>query len=110
MSQKCQHARDLWSQLDALRLGMNYSKEDVNKLQVLVDDCYGESHPGSFHLNQLGDEAVLGVHESGGRAVRHHVTDICDGWGQGHDGMNYILASREAIANMVEIHASVVPL
>lgn len=34
MSQKCQHARDLWSQLDALRLGMNYSKEDVNKLQV----------------------------------------------------------------------------
>lgn len=91
MSQKCQHARDLWSQLDALRLGMNYSKEDVNKLQVLVDDCYGESHPGSFHLNQLGDEAVLGVHESGGRAVRHHVTDICDGWGQGHDGMNYIL-------------------
>lgn len=51
MSQKCQHARDLWSQLDALRLGMNYSKEDVNKLQVLVDDCYGESHPGSFHLN-----------------------------------------------------------
>ncbi|VFS39705.1 dihydroxy-acid dehydratase [Salmonella enterica subsp. enterica serovar Typhimurium] len=106
---KCQHARDLWSQLDALRLGMNYSKEDVNKLQVLVDDCYGESHPGSFHLNQLGDEAVLGVHESGGRAVRHHVTDICDGWGQGHDGMNYILASREAIANMVEIHASVVP-
>jgi dihydroxy-acid dehydratase len=37
------------------------------------------------------------------------VTDICDGWGQGHDGMNYILASREAIANMVEIHASVVP-
>ncbi|EEH0277564.1 dihydroxy-acid dehydratase [Salmonella enterica] len=109
MSQKCQHARDLWSQLGALRLGMNYSKEDVNKLQVLVDDCYGESHPGSFHLNQLGDEAVLGVHESGGRAVRHHVTDICDGWGQGHDGMNYILASREAIANMVEIHASVVP-
>lgn len=37
------------------------------------------------------------------------MTDICDGWGQGHDGMNYILASREAIANMVEIHASVVP-
>lgn len=50
MSQKCQHARDLWSQLDALRLGMNYSKEDVNKLQVLVDDCYGESHPGSSIL------------------------------------------------------------
>ncbi len=38
----------------------------------------------------------------------------CDGYAngfrvRGHDGMNYILASREAIANMVEIHASVVP-
>ncbi|QBH96730.1 dihydroxy-acid dehydratase [Limnobaculum zhutongyuii] len=109
MKQKCQGARDLWSQLDALRMGMNYSKEDTQKPQVLIDDCYGESHPGSFHLNELGYETMLGVHESGGRAVRHHVTDICDGWGQGHDGMNYILASREAIANMVEIHASVVP-
>lgn len=109
MSQKCQFARDLWSQLDALRLGMNYSVEDTAKPQVLIDDCFGESHPGSYHLEKLGYEAMLGVHERGGRAVRHHVTDICDGWGQGHDGMNYILASREMIANMVELHASVVP-
>lgn len=109
MSQKCHFARDLWSQLDALRLGMNYSIEDTEKPQVLIDDCFGESHPGSFHLEKLGYEAMLGVHETGGRAVRHHVTDICDGWGQGHDGMNFILASREAIANMVELHASVVP-
>ena len=109
MSQKCHFARDLWSQLDALRLGMNYSVEDTEKPQVLIDDCFGESHPGSFHLEKLGYEAMLGVHETGGRAVRHHVTDICDGWGQGHDGMNYILASREMIANMVELHASVVP-
>lgn len=109
MKQKCHFARDLWSQLDALRLGMNYSVEDTEKPQVLIDDCYGESHPGSFHLDQLSYETALGVHEIGGRAVRSHVTDICDGWGQGHDGMNYILASREAIANMVELHASVIP-
>lgn len=31
MSQKCQHARDLWSQLDALRLGMNYSKNELQQ-------------------------------------------------------------------------------
>ena len=108
-AQKCRFARDLWSQLDALRMGMNYSEEDTNKLQVLIDDCFGESHPGSFHLDKLTQETKLGVHESGGRAVTSHVTDICDGWGQGHDGMNYILASREMIANMVELHASVVP-
>jgi len=107
--QKCQFARDLWSQLDALRMGMNYTVDDTNKPQVLIDDCFGESHPGSFHLDKLTYEVKLGVHESGGRAIASHVTDICDGWGQGHDGMNYILASREMIANMVELHACVVP-
>ncbi len=108
-TQKCRPARDLWSQVDALRMGMNWSEEDTSKPHILVDDVWGESHPGSFHLNTLNDEASMGVHEAGGRAARHHVTDICDGWGQGHEGMNYILASREAIANMVELHASVIP-
>ncbi len=39
--------------------------------------------------------------------VSHH--DICDGCAQGHDGMNYILASREAICDMIEVHGSVYP-
>ena len=109
MTQKCQDARNLWSQVDALRMGMNWSEEDTNKPHILVDDVFGESHPGSFHLDTLSEEACIGVYESGGRPAKHHVTDICDGWGQGHDGMNYILASREIIADMVEIHASVIP-
>ena len=47
--------------------------------------------------------------ESGGKAARFHATDICDGWAEGHDGMNYVLLSREIIADMVEIHANVIP-
>ncbi|QDR81562.1 dihydroxy-acid dehydratase [Sporomusa termitida] len=109
MQQKCQGARRLWAQVDALRLGMNWSEDDTDKPHILIDDVFGESHPGSFHLDVLSDEAAVGVYENGGRPAKHHVTDICDGWGQGHDGMNYILASREAIADMVEIHASVIP-
>ncbi len=34
------------------------------------------------------------------------MTDICDGMAQGHDGINYSLASRDMIANMIEIHAN----
>jgi dihydroxy-acid dehydratase len=109
MEQKCQGPRKLWAQVDALRMGMNWSEEDIEKPQVLIDDVFGESHPGSFHLDTLNEEAAIGVYETGGRPAKHHVTDICDGWGQGHDGMNYILASREIIADMVEIHASVIP-
>jgi dihydroxy-acid dehydratase len=109
MEQKCRNVRKLWAQVDALRMGMNWTEDDIEKPQILIDDVFGESHPGSSHLDTLSDEASIGVYERGGRPAKNHVTDVCDGWAQGHDGMNYILASREAIADMVELHASVVP-
>lgn len=107
--QRCEDVRNSWAQVDALMLGMNWSEEDVDKPQILVDDVQGDSHPGSFHLDVLSQEACVGVYEAGGKPAKFHVTDICDGWAQGHDGMNYILASRGVIADMVEIHASVIP-
>ncbi|MCX7779519.1 MAG: dihydroxy-acid dehydratase [Negativicutes bacterium] len=107
--QRCQDVRKAWAQVDALMLGMNWSEEDTEKLHILIDDVQGDSHPGSFHLDVLSEEAAIGVWEAGGRPARFHVTDICDGWAQGHDGMNYILPSREVIADMVQIHASVIP-
>jgi dihydroxy-acid dehydratase len=107
--QRCEDVRNSWAQVDALMLGMNWSEEDVDKPQILVDDVQGDSHPGSFHLDVLSQEACVGVYEAGGKPAKFHVTDICDGWAQGHDGMNYILASRGIIADMVEIHASVIP-
>lgn len=109
VKQRCQDVRNLWAQVDALMLGMNWSEEDVEKPHILVDDVQGDSHPGSFHLDVLNDEACIGVYEAGGKPAKFHVTDICDGWAQGHDGMNYILASREVMADMVQIHASVIP-
>lgn len=107
--QRCLEARKIWPQVDALRLAMNWSERDLEKLQILVDDVQGESHPGSFHLDILSEEVSIGVYENGGKPAKFHVTDICDGWAEGHDGMNYILPSREAIADMVEIHANVIP-
>ena len=88
--------------------------EEINsliRLYIIVDweDVYGDSHPGSVHLNQLSEQAKYGVFECGGFPAHFHVTDICDGCAQGHDGMNYILASREAICDMVELHGSATP-
>lgn len=48
------------------------------------------------------DEAVRAVNENGGKAARNFATDMCDGIAQGHDGINYSLAHREAITNLVE--------
>ncbi len=101
--------RSLWAQFDALQLGSGWDEEDISKPQVLVEDVFGDSHPGSVHLNQLSDQVSFGVYEKGGYPGRFHVTDICDGCAQGHDGMNMILASRETICDMVEMHAGFVP-
>lgn len=109
MRQKSQKERTLWAQFDALELGSGWSEEDITKPQILIEDVYGDSHPGSVHLNSLTDQVKWGVLERGGYGAKYHITDICDGCAQGHDGMNAVLASREAICDMVEIHASAVP-
>lgn len=101
--------RQLWAQFDALQLGTKWDEKDITKPQILIEDVYGDSHPGSVHLNQLTEQAKYGVFESGGFPAQFHTTDICDGCAQGHDGMNYILASREAICDMVELHGMVTP-
>lgn len=109
MRQKSEKERLLWAQFDALQMGSGWDEEDVKKPQVLIEDVYGDSHPGSVHLHQLAEQAKYGVFETGGFPAQFHTTDICDGCAQGHDGMNYILASREAICDMVEVHGNVNP-
>jgi len=42
-------------------MGMNWSEEDTKKPHILVDDVFGESHPESFHLDKLSEEACIGV-------------------------------------------------
>ncbi len=106
--QKSSFERRLWAQVDALQLGSGWDEEDILKPQILIEDAYGDSHPGSTHLNQLTEQARNGVLEAGGCPARFHTTDICDGCAQGHKGMNYVLASREAICDMVEVHGSMV--
>jgi dihydroxy-acid dehydratase len=109
IEQKSAKERLLWAQFDALQLGTKWDEQDILKPQILIEDVYGDSHPGSVHLNQLTEQAKYGVFECGGFPAQFHTTDICDGCAQGHDGMNYILASREAICDMVELHGSVSP-
>lgn len=109
IKQKSGPERHFWAQFDALQMGSGWDEEDVKKPQILLEDVYGDSHPGSVHLDKLMEQACYGVFETGGFPGRFHATDICDGCGQGHDGMNYILPSREAICDMVEVHGSVSP-
>jgi len=107
VQQRSASERLLWAQFDALQLGSGWDEPDIKKPQILIEDVYGDSHPGSTHLDKLSEQAKYGVFECGGYPAQFHATDICDGCAQGHDGMNIILASREALCDMVEVHGSV---
>ena len=104
-----QKMRKLAPELDPLRIGTGWKPEDLGKVQVMIESTFGDSHPGSGHLDLLVEEVRKGVEAAGGHGARYFATDICDGESQGTDGINYSLASREMIANMIEIHANATP-
>ena len=98
--------RTISPEMDPLRLGSGWSIEDLDKPQVIIESTFGDSHPGSAGLFELVEEVRAGVAEAGGHGARYFCTDICDGEAQGHDGINYSLAHREAITNLVEAQAN----
>ena len=106
MELKSQEMRKLAPELDPLRIGTGWKREDLSKPQIFIESTYGDSHPGSGHLNILVEEVRKGVAQAGGFGSRYYVTDICDGESQGTDGINFSLASREMIANMIEIQGN----
>jgi dihydroxy-acid dehydratase len=109
VGQRSKKARREWIQIDALSCGTGWNEKDLTKPQILIEDVYGASHPGSYHLNGLAEEASIGVFQEGGKPANFHGTDLCDGWAMLHDGMNYILPSREILCDLVEVHGRVIP-
>jgi dihydroxy-acid dehydratase len=106
---KSQEVREKAPELDSLRIGSGWKVEDLSKPQVIIQSSFGHSHPGSAHLDILVEESFKAVFENGGRPAKYFVTDMCDGEAQGHDGMNYSLASRDMIANMIEAQTEATP-
>lgn len=104
-----QKMRTLSPEMDPLRLGTGWSVDDLAKPQIFIESTFGDSHPGSGHLDRLVEAARKGIADAGGHGARYFCTDMCDGESQGTDGINYSLASREMIANMIEIQACATP-
>ncbi len=109
MKQRSKKIRDSWVQFDTLCCGTGWDEDDLKNPQILIEDVFGSSHPGSIHLDTLSQEALTGVYQQGGKPAQFHGTDICDGWAMSHEGMNFILPSREVLCDLVEVHGRVIP-
>lgn len=103
---RSQAVRALAPENDPLKIGMGWTVGDLGKPQILIESTFGDSHPGSAHLDRFVAQATRAVNEHGGKAARYFATDMCDGIAQGHDGINYSLAHRDAIVNLVEAQAN----
>ena len=101
-----QRIRTIAPEKDALLMGMGWTLQDLDKPQIIIESTFGDSHPGSAHLFEIGETVKEAISINNAKAARFFCTDMCDGIAQGHDGMNYSLVSRETIANMIEVQVN----
>lgn len=81
---------------------MGYSDDDLQRPIIGIANAWNTLVPGNFNLMQLADYVKRGIYRGGGTAVEFGVIGVCDGTAQGHEGMHYVLPSRELIANDIE--------
>ena len=87
----------------ALLYATGMDEEDLKKPFVAVIGSFSEMVPGHTHLRDLAERVCQGVIEAGGVPRRSETIAICDGLCQGHKGMCYPLASRDLIADSIEM-------
>jgi dihydroxy-acid dehydratase len=50
---RSQKMRSVAVEMDALKMGMGWSAEDLDKPQIFLQSTWGDSHPGSVHLDKF---------------------------------------------------------
>jgi dihydroxy-acid dehydratase len=84
---------------------MGYTDEEIAQPLIGVVNSANEIVPGHIHLDIICEAVKSGIRMAGGTPVEFPVIGVCDGIAMGHTGMKYSLASRELIADSVEIMA-----
>ncbi|MCG6878982.1 MAG: dihydroxy-acid dehydratase [Deltaproteobacteria bacterium] len=87
----------------ALYKSMGYATDDLQRPMIGIANSWNTLVPGHFNLNQVSEHVKWGIYRAGGTPVEFGVIGACDGVANGHDGMHFILPSREVICNSIEI-------
>jgi dihydroxy-acid dehydratase len=95
--------RPEWSGNRALYKSMGYSDDDLDRPLIGIANSWNRVVPGHYNLNHVSEYVQQGIRQAGGTPVEFGVIAACDGIAQGHDGMHYILPTRDLIANDIEL-------
>jgi dihydroxy-acid dehydratase len=88
---------------------MGYTDEEIARPLIGIANSANEIIPGHIHLNQIAQAVKAGVRMNGGTPIEFSTIGVCDGIAMNHEGMKYSLASRELIADSVEVMARAHP-
>src|SRR6516165_3528372 len=83
--------------------GIGFDDEALSKPLVAVANTWIETMPCNFHLRALAAKVKEGIREAGGTPMELNTIGISDGITMGTPGMRASLASREVIADSIEL-------
>lgn len=84
---------------------MGYTDQEMAQPLVGIVNSFNEIIPGHIHLREIAECVKAGVRMAGGTPAEFPVIGVCDGIAMNHEGMKYSLASRELIADSIEVMA-----
>jgi dihydroxy-acid dehydratase len=82
---------------------MGLGDEEIHQPFVGVATCWNEAAPCNISLSRQAQAVKLGIKHANGTSREFTTITVTDGLAMGHEGMRSSLASRDAIADTVEL-------
>ncbi|MDR1508981.1 MAG: dihydroxy-acid dehydratase [Synergistaceae bacterium] len=86
----------------SLYMSMGFSAEEIAKPIIGIANSWTNLVSGHYNLRQVAEYIRNGIYRGDCTAVEFGVIAACDGLANGHEGMKYILPSRELITASIE--------
>jgi len=93
----------------SLMKAVGFTDEEIERPLIGIANSANELIPGHMHLDQIVTAVKAGIRMAGGTPMEFSTIGVCDGIAMNHDGMHYSLASRELIADSIEVSAMAHP-
>ena len=84
---------------------MGYTDTELERPLIGIANSANQIIPGHIHLNRIVEAVKAGIYMAGGLPIEFGTIGVCDGIAMNHTGMKYSLASRELIADSIEVMA-----
>ena len=93
----------------SLMKALGLTDREISQPLIGIANAANELIPGHMHLDTLVTAVKTGVSMAGGTPMEFSTIGVCDGIAMNHAGMHYSLASRELIADSIEVTAMAHP-